>query len=135
MGAAMSKKKKKDDDMSLRKRAERRYETYGYPAADAGSTDVVQTADKYDFLLVFRDPEDAGKSVEEAAGGSGAGAGDGGIFSPLINAVSPGSLGVFSDETLSGACVSLSSSAAAAAAAAAASSSPHHSSSFYHHLS
>ena len=103
MGAAMSKKKKKDDDMSLRKRAERRYEAYGYPAADAGSTDVVQTADKFDFLIVFRDPEDAGKTEEEKSGAADDGLlGEGGIFSPLLNAVSPASLGVFSDETLSG---------------------------------
>ena len=95
-----------------------------------GSTDVVQTADKYDFLLVFK-TRGPGKSVEEAAGGSGASAVTRALLSPHQRGLSR-ILGVFSDETLSGACVSLSSSAAAAAAAA---SVPHHSSSFYHHLS
>ena len=109
MGAGGSKKKKEEDDMSLVKRAERRFESYGYPVMDTGSTDVVQTADKYDFLLVFRDPEDAGPK-EKGAGSGGGGAEEGdeeggleAIFSPLLSAITPTSLGVFSDETLNGA--------------------------------
>ena len=84
MGAGGSKKKKEEDDMSLVKRAERRFESYGYPVMDTGSTDVVQTADKYDFLLVFRDPEDAGPKEK------GAGSGGGGAAAVEIDKGAPG---------------------------------------------
>jgi hypothetical protein len=61
----------------------------GYPAESGGSTDVVQTADKYDFLMVFRDPEEMSKTTDDATGEQS-------IFSPLTDLVS-GALATFNE--------------------------------------
>lgn len=47
---------------TLRRREERRYSTIGYPA-ESQASDVIHTADKYDFLLLVRD---AGVNQDDA---------------------------------------------------------------------
>eukprot|EP00616_Rhizochromulina_sp_CCMP1243_P002000 CAMPEP_0118983412 /NCGR_PEP_ID=MMETSP1173-20130426/35298_1 /TAXON_ID=1034831 /ORGANISM="Rhizochromulina marina cf, Strain CCMP1243" /LENGTH=120 /DNA_ID=CAMNT_0006933985 /DNA_START=74 /DNA_END=433 /DNA_ORIENTATION=- len=64
MGAVVSGEEKDPDYWTLPRREERRYETVGFPA-EVSASDVIQTADKYDFLILFRDIKVAGDDEDE----------------------------------------------------------------------